>query len=188
MISCDIFALALLQRAKASGIELSHLKLQKLVYYCQGYHLALNDEPIFPEPIEAWEHGPVVPQLYRNYRVFGDGVITVPDSQNFMEKLSESALQILDFVMIHLGSIGAWKLRNKTHSETPWLSHYDRKSCTVDSAEITHEQLNEFFKSEVSNLQDTVFANLLDSVDDEVISMPSNITTEEDFYNWIMSS
>ena len=41
---------------------ISHMKLQKLVYFCQGYSLALYGRPLFPEPIEAWTHGPVCPK------------------------------------------------------------------------------------------------------------------------------
>ncbi|MDR1325091.1 MAG: DUF4065 domain-containing protein [Treponema sp.] len=40
------------------------MKLQRLVYYCQGAHLAFHGKPLFPEPIEAWECGPVCPPLY----------------------------------------------------------------------------------------------------------------------------
>ncbi len=47
-----------------SGDNLSNLKLQKLVAYAQGFHLAMKDgEPLFDEPIEAWAHGPVIPSM-----------------------------------------------------------------------------------------------------------------------------
>jgi uncharacterized phage-associated protein len=42
----------------------THMKLQKLVYYCQGWHLAWDEKPLFDEPIEAWANGPVCPALY----------------------------------------------------------------------------------------------------------------------------
>jgi uncharacterized phage-associated protein len=45
---------------ESCGEDLTHLKLQKLVYYAQGFHLGLFDKPLFEEPIEAWAHGPVV--------------------------------------------------------------------------------------------------------------------------------
>ncbi|OQY42717.1 MAG: hypothetical protein B6240_13665 [Desulfobacteraceae bacterium 4572_87] len=50
-----------------AGDLISNLKLQKLVYYAQGFYLALYDEPLFNEPIEAWTHGPVIRELYRSY-------------------------------------------------------------------------------------------------------------------------
>ena len=43
-------------------------KLQKLVYYCQAWSLVREDEELFPEEIEAWANGPVVPLLYAKHR------------------------------------------------------------------------------------------------------------------------
>ena len=44
------------------------MKLQKLVYYCQAWHLVWDEEPLFPERIEAWANGPVVHALYDKHR------------------------------------------------------------------------------------------------------------------------
>ena len=43
---------------------MSHLKLQKLLFYCQAYHLAYFKEPLFDEDFEAWVHGPVCRIIY----------------------------------------------------------------------------------------------------------------------------
>ncbi len=51
-----------------AGDFLSNLKLQKLVYYAQGFHLALFNRPLFMAAIHAWQHGPVVPELYHAYK------------------------------------------------------------------------------------------------------------------------
>jgi uncharacterized phage-associated protein len=40
-------------------------KLQKLLYYAQGYALALLGRPLFRDRIEAWDHGPVVPGVWQ---------------------------------------------------------------------------------------------------------------------------
>ena len=46
--------------------SVTHKKLQKLCYYSQAWHCALYDgTPLFAERIEAWVHGPVIPELYR---------------------------------------------------------------------------------------------------------------------------
>src|SRR4051812_46071325 len=59
---------------ESSPKAITPLKLQKLVYYAQGYHLRDNKgQSLFPEKILAWDHGPVVHQLwedYKNYRYF----------------------------------------------------------------------------------------------------------------------
>lgn len=50
------------------GEQISNLKLQKLLYYAQGYALAILNRPLFAENIEHWQHGPVVPCIYRTYK------------------------------------------------------------------------------------------------------------------------
>jgi len=40
------------------------MKLQKLVYYSQAWHLVWDEEPLFSDPIEAWANGPIVRSLY----------------------------------------------------------------------------------------------------------------------------
>ena len=43
--------------------NITHSKLQKLLYYCQAWHYTIFNEVLFDERIEAWTHGPVVPSL-----------------------------------------------------------------------------------------------------------------------------
>ena len=62
-----------------AGDTISNLKLQKLVYYAQGFHLALFDRPLFNEEVKAWMHGPVVPDLYHEYKIYGSNAIPMPD-------------------------------------------------------------------------------------------------------------
>jgi len=56
--------------------NLTPLKLQKLIYYAHGWHLALRDQPLIDELIEAWEYGPVVPNVYHEFKEFGNQPIT----------------------------------------------------------------------------------------------------------------
>ena len=69
------FANALLDRAGEKTIKVTHLKLQKLAYYCQGLHLAVYDLPLFSDEFEAWRHGPVVSTLYHEYKKYGEQFI-----------------------------------------------------------------------------------------------------------------
>lgn len=56
---------------------ITHLKLQKLLYYAQGISLGMFDKPIFSENIEAWPHGPVVKEVYSVYNTFGRNNIDI---------------------------------------------------------------------------------------------------------------
>ena len=70
--------------AEAEEEELSNLKLQKLLYYAQGHHLAERHAPVFTEPIQAWSHGPVVPPVYHEYKRFGRTTIELADNDPFV--------------------------------------------------------------------------------------------------------
>lgn len=51
-----------------SGDSITHLKLQKLVYYAQAWNLAHFGEPLFDEELKAWTHGPVAPSVWHEYK------------------------------------------------------------------------------------------------------------------------
>ncbi|HGH6013363.1 TPA: Panacea domain-containing protein [Vibrio mimicus] len=190
MVSADIFAKALLQRASENGIQVSNLKLQKLAYYCQGYHLAQYEEPLFDEDLKAWDHGPVVRSLYEEYQTYKKGTITASVG-NAISELSGRAVQTIDFVLMTLGNMGAWQLREKSHREAPWLAHVSKESKKVDYQTITHQELIDFFAQELNEQHDRLLSIHMDrmeaAMESEVIEVPQTIQNADDFYNWIQS-
>src|SRR5262245_58132071 len=65
----------LLDLADGDGTPIDPLRMEKLVYLAEGFTLAATDDPLFLEPIEAWDYGPVVPALYYALGKYGDGPI-----------------------------------------------------------------------------------------------------------------
>ncbi len=98
---------------------ISNLKLQKLLYYAQGTYYAIKDQLLFSEPIVAWRHGPVVETIYHEYKSNGSNGIVFEEEYDFSCVDSETE-KILEDVYDTFGQYSAWKLRNMTHSETPW--------------------------------------------------------------------
>ncbi|MBE9188215.1 DUF4065 domain-containing protein [Microcoleus sp. LEGE 07076] len=144
MLSCDDAAKYFLaQVSEDAGDLISNLKLQKLLYYAQGFHLALYDEPLFPEAIEAWTHGPVVLDLYRHYKKYGAGAIPCPEDIDF-SIYEEETKSLLDEVYSVFGQFAAWKLRNMTQEEYPW------KFAAQNSGTITRQSLQEYFKTQLN--------------------------------------
>ena len=121
------------------GDGISNLKLQKLVYYAQGFHLALFDKPLFDDQISAWTHGPVVESLYHQYKVHGSNSIPLPADFD-KEALSESEFGLIAEVFEVFGQFSAWKLRNMTHEESPWINH-EKYASVIPQSEIA-----EYFK------------------------------------------
>jgi len=97
---------------------ITNLKLQKLLYYAQGCYLALTDNPLFKEDILAWEHGPVVNEVYQKYKI--NGARGIQYDEKFCENIDEQTQNILKQVYEVFGSYSAWALRNKTRQEAPW--------------------------------------------------------------------
>ncbi|MBC6455939.1 MAG: DUF4065 domain-containing protein [Hormoscilla sp. SP5CHS1] len=84
MLNCyDVANYFLAQQDESAGDLISNLKLQKLVYYAQGFHLAIYVRPLFTEAIAAWTHGPVVPELYEYYQKYGNCAIPCPTEIDF---------------------------------------------------------------------------------------------------------
>jgi uncharacterized phage-associated protein len=124
------------------GDNLSNLKLQKLLYYAQGFHLALYGDALFPEEIKAWQHGPVVESVYHQYKQYGAGAIPIPKIPDFSIYTPEIR-ELLDEIYNVFGQFSAWKLRNLTHDEPPYLQ-------TKPGEEISRECMKEYFKTQLN--------------------------------------
>lgn len=98
------------------GEYITNLKLQKLLYYSQGCYGAIHGTKLFEENIYNWAHGPVVKEVYHEFKRFGDSGI---DELNEV-KVDEQAEAVLLEVNKVFGRYSAWALRNMTHDEDPW--------------------------------------------------------------------
>jgi uncharacterized phage-associated protein len=146
MINCyDVAKYFLSLADEDAGDLISNLKLQKLVYYAQGFHLALYNTELFSEEIEAWTHGPVVPALYAAYQEYGSDAIPIPTDVDFRIYDSQSR-ELLDEVYQVYGQFSAWKLRNMTRDEQPWRGVYDRDGAGGD---ISKSAMRSFFKTQL---------------------------------------
>lgn len=97
--------------------SMTHKKVQKLCYYSQAWHLALLDEPLFADEIQAWIHGPVIPTLYPHYAAYRWlDIPQVNDKPDFDERTNN----LLEAVFVTYGEFTGDQLERLTHSEQPW--------------------------------------------------------------------
>lgn len=125
------------------GDTISNLKLQKLLYYMQGYWLAFFNKPLFNEDIIAWMYGPVVKEAYSYFKEYGSASIDVtkvndPDIGDF----SDEEWDLFNSVLIEYGQFSAVKLMDMTHNELPWRS-------TPINEVISHKLMKDFFETQV---------------------------------------
>lgn len=109
---------------------ISNLKLQKLLYYAQGIHLALYGKALFAEPITAWQYGPVVEPVYQIYKSHGSEAIQ--DFANPEENFTGAEETTLQFVQEAFGQFSAWKLADMTHAEAPWRDTGINQTIALD--------------------------------------------------------
>lgn len=133
---------------------MSKLKLQKLLYYCQGYHLAIHGKPMFEDKIEAWQHGPVVPEVYREFKGVQGNFIS-PDKegklqQEDLKQIDQEKQHVIEEVFDLLGHYDAWKLRNKTHEEKPWIKAQEKaEKEQKTNVVIENKDMKEYFSQYV---------------------------------------
>lgn len=87
---------------------LTAMKLQKLLYYCQAWHLVRRDGPLFGDEIQAWAAGPVVRSLFADHR--GKYVVGCDDIRGDSGKVGTDERATIDKVVAHYGGLSAAQL------------------------------------------------------------------------------
>lgn len=132
--------------------RITNLKLQKLLYYAQGINLAIYDEPLFTESIEAWPHGPVVREVYNKYSIHKGNPIIIKTDSDDEEKITKieqdnKANNVLNLTYNNFAIYTAWQLRNMTHKDgSPWDITQKNKGLFMV---IDNDDIGKYFKKEV---------------------------------------
>lgn len=114
-------------------------KLHKLLYYCQGHHLAAFTEPLFSEAVSAFDMGPVVGSLWHREK---DGEVSRSEVP-----LTEAQLNTIGYVVSRYGKLTGYELELLTHEEEPWR-RADRDRPSGGRVRIEREWLRDYFRSE----------------------------------------
>ncbi len=125
---------------------LTNLKLQKLLYYAQGFFLGAQKRPLFPEQIEAWEHGPVVREIYHIFSDYKGNPIPKPVDD--APSLPFFVQNILNDVYVTRGKFDAWRLRDMTHQEAPWIEAFSKGRDTP----LDLKTMQTFFREEFNKV------------------------------------
>lgn len=103
------------------NIPVTNLKLQKVLYYIQGYFYKNFGKSAFSDEIYNWQYGPVVPVVYYQYNDFGS---TPLKSRFSLEdcSISDCEKRLITLIVDKCANISTSKLVSMTHSENPWKS------------------------------------------------------------------
>ncbi|MDR2724863.1 MAG: DUF4065 domain-containing protein [Candidatus Adiutrix sp.] len=127
------------------GDRITALKLQKLVYFAQGYALATLGRPLFDELMYAWEHGPVCVALYNKYKKTKD--FEAAPLEPVYESAAEAAkalkaarkpftseeTSLLENILACYGDYTAGALSRMSHQTTPWQKAFPGRLIKRDS-------------------------------------------------------
>lgn len=151
MYPASVIAYAFVKMGIDEGKFVTQMKLQKLVYFAHGLHLAIYDTPLINEEFEAWPYGPVVPTIYRSYKFYGSAPITdtnwlttfdgeEPDLKN----LKDSAFTSIEKTWKMLKGLSALALSNWSHSKgSPWEKNYVSGGSDIS---IPNDEIKEYFE------------------------------------------
>lgn len=117
---------AILDVSHKRGTDVTLMQLIKLVYLAHGWWLAFSREPLTSSDPQAWQYGPVHPQVYKAFKKFGSSPITeraIDGSTRleYREALPEEVRDLLEGVVDSYGDMHAFKLSDIMHQPgTPW--------------------------------------------------------------------
>ncbi len=136
-----------------STSDLTHMKLQKLIFYADGWYSAFHDTKMVSESPQVWRYGPVYQSLYnllsgrRNDPI--RSLVTVSPFEPINEpSLPEDAATVVKWIFERYGSYSAVRLSDMTHAPgTPWHSIAVQYGFNVPfNLEIPDDLIQSYFK------------------------------------------
>ena len=127
------------------SVLLCPLRLQKLLYYCQGWSLALLGEPLFRQPIEAWKYGPVVKDVHQQFAGKRDG-IHPEEAGEPSEVIPGTVADLIEMIWREYAKYTPAELVKMTHDEPAWKeARVGVEPDSPSSKELSRETMKVFF-------------------------------------------
>ena len=174
------------QAKQEKGDLMTDLKLQKMLYFAQCWHVVRHEVPLFNSKIEAWDHGPVVPAVYTKYRQFGrDPIHAIPVDYSAFTK---DELDTIIDVFSYYGRYSASGLREISHRNgSPWKEVY---TPDVKHIEITIDSMKKYYKLQTpletaaERVLRTAGERNLSIIEPEISEKGNPVLPGEDFEEW----
>jgi uncharacterized phage-associated protein len=152
MMTIDDCADYIIYKLNEDERPLNVLKLQKLMYYVQAWHLAHYRSPMFHGHFEAWIHGPVNPALYARFRRSHQlyGMVTIADVKPGFDprRLGQDDRAFIDSVIEAYGGFSGSQLEDLTHRELPWSKARGSLGPTERcEAQIDEQTMADFYRA-----------------------------------------
>lgn len=146
MITSTNVANNFLERAFEEKITISPMKIQKLIYILYKEYLKKTGKSLFSERFEAWKYGPVLPNIYSEFKGYGGNPITSygMDANKRMLKVKlengTDLYEIFNNVWNTYKKFTGIELSEFTHQEnTAWKKSIDKGTNFLDDKDIMEE-------------------------------------------------
>lgn len=161
MYQAKDIAIYIVNYCNGHNIEITNLKLQKLLYFIQGGFYIIFDQPCFKEDIECWQYGPSVSSVYSEFRIYGSRLIPKVDelevydlnTGEFVKKAWEFKFDhkkhknLVDTILNGLSKYSAYQLVDITHNQKPWKEYYEPFSQNV----IPKKRMRSYFRRSLTD-------------------------------------
>ncbi len=150
----------ILDVGKENNIPISNLALNKIAYFLHGTHLALYNQPLIDAKIEAWEYGPVIREIYHEFKKYEKNPIEEratsinlatgerevceysfgdADRERKLKTIVESYLQMKPFYLVKLSHV----------DDGPWHNAWFHEERVNPGMEITNDSIKSYFQKQV---------------------------------------
>lgn len=146
---------AILKIAETEGFQLTNMSLNKIVYFAHAWSLAIHHKPLVDSSFEAWQYGPVHPQLYRQLKRFGDQTITgrltrinLEDGSDieFDVNLDKHDENLIRKITLFYGNYSASRLVQISHERgAPWDQVWSGSENGVCLGMVIPDSMTELF-------------------------------------------
>ncbi|TCD53782.1 DUF4065 domain-containing protein [Alloscardovia theropitheci] len=136
------------------SLNFSNLSLNKLVYFAQVESLRETGKPLYDSEIQAWQYGPVEPDVYHAFQSYGHEHIANPSKKIVNDAY---ATNIVDIVAEKYGFLTAYDLVTYSHREnSAWKNTYDGdRNKTITNKDILNsDDVKSYPAREGTMLQD----------------------------------
>lgn len=127
---------------------ITNMKLQKLLYYAQGWYLATENKPLFKEDFKKWQYGPVCVEVYEQFKYFGGTPIT-SYATGVKSTLDDYTAEFIKLIWDIYKKYSAIELSNLSHIEDPW------KNAEMYQV-ISKEAIMDFFSKKLQQIKNEV--------------------------------
>ena len=106
--------------------RMTNLRINRFLYFAQGWCIARLGRPLFDEEIQAWRYGPVIPSVYETYKVCGRNPVECIEKDDYLDAFSSDEIDLMIDVAMEYGRFSTSALASISHAEgTPWAETYD---------------------------------------------------------------